>query len=336
MSTIPFNHVMAAHCESGTVTALLNHHGLNISEPLVFGISSGLFFGYMKTPMLAFPSVFVRTMPGKILSKFSKRTGIEFKTKKYTDPVEAEKDLDRLLEQNQPVAVQVDFFYMDFLPPWYRVHVNVHFLTVIGKEGDKYIVSDCYHPEIAEISKEALRKGRFAGGSMAPSGFMFYPVKVQPEIDVKKRIISGIKNTTFNMLNIPLPFLGVKGIRKFADKITEWPKYARDMDQLAHEIFKINVTLEDQGTGGGGFRYIYASFLREASKTFNNQVLYDLSTKMMDIGDGWREVSLFASRMGKNRDLGTEKLKEMGDLIRAKADLEEKFFRELKAIAVDL
>ena len=138
------------------------------------------------------------------------------------------------------------------------------------------------------------------------------------------------------MLNIPLPFLGVKGIRKFADKITEWPKYARDLDQLAHEIIKINITLEDQGTGGGGFRYIYASFLREASRTFNNQELYDLSTKMMNIGDGWREVSLFASRIGKNRDLGIEKLKEMGDMIRAKADLEEKFFRELKTIAVDL
>jgi hypothetical protein len=336
MSTIPFKHVMGAHCESGTITALLNHHGLNISEPLVFGISSGLFFGYFKNPMFAFPSVVVRTMPGKILSKFSKRSGIAFKTKKYKDPVEAEKELDMLLEQNQPVALQVDFFYMDFLPPWQRIHVNVHFLTVIGKEGNKYIVSDCYHPQLAEIGKDELRKGRFAGGNMAPRGFMFYPVQVPPEINVKKGIASGIKNTTFNMLNIPIPFLGVKGIRKFADKITEWPKYARDLDQLAHEIIKINITLEDQGTGGGGFRYIYASFLREASKSLNNQDLYDLSKKMMDIGDGWREVSLFASRIGKNRDLGTGKLKEMGDMIRSKADLEEKFFKELKAIAVDL
>jgi hypothetical protein len=334
MSIIPFKHNMAAHCESGTITALMNHHGLKISEPLVFGISSGIFFGYMKTPMLAFPSVFVRTQPGKILSKFIKRTGIQFETSKYSDPAKAEYELDMLLEKNQPVAVQVDFFYMDYFPSWYRIHINAHFLNVIGKEGNKYFISDSYHPVIAEIGREELRKGRFAGGNMKPKGFMCYPVYIPQKIDLKEAIIKGINNTIFNMLGIPLPFLGVKGIRRFADKIVEWPKYARDIDQLAHEIIKINVILEDQGTGGGAFRYIYASFLREASSILNNIELYGLSKRILDIGDGWREISLFASRMGKNRDLGTSKLTELGDMIRSKADLEHAFFKDLrKAIA---
>ena len=330
MSTIPFHHVMAAHCESGTITALLNHHGQKISEPMVFGISSGIFFGYMKTPMLAFPSVFSRIRPGQILRNFSKRTGIKFETRKFTDPVQAETELDRLLERNQPVGVQVDFFYMDYFPSWYRIHINVHYLTVIGKNGNKYAISDCYHPVIAEIGKDALRKGRFAGGSMAPRGFMFYPIHVPGEKDFSKAIITGMKNTTFNMLKIPMPFLGVKGIRRFADKIVEWPRYARDMEQLAHEIFKINVMLEDQGTGGGGFRYIYASFLREAAQQMNRPEWNDLSKRMMEIGDGWREISLFASRIAKNRDLGVPKLKELGSLIRARADLEYDFFHDLK------
>jgi hypothetical protein len=330
MSKIAFNHVMAAHCESGTLTAMLNHHGLKISEPLVFGISSGIFFGYMKTPMLRFPSVIVRIQPGKILKNFAKRSGIQFITRMYSDPLEAERDLDRLLEQNQPVAVQVDFFFMDYFPAWVRVHINVHFLAVIGKNGDKYIVSDGYHPEIAEISREALRKGRFATGSMAPKGFMYYPVNVPAEINYREGIRKGIKNTLFYMLKIPVPFLGVKGIRRFADKIVEWPKYARDIEELAHEIFRINVMLEDQGTGGGGFRYIYASFLREAGMLLNAPGLQELSKRMMDIGDGWREISLYSSRMAKNRDLGTEKLKELGHIIRAKADLETVFFKDLK------
>jgi hypothetical protein len=330
MSTIPFNHVMAAHCESGTLTGLLNHHGLKISEPLVFGISSGLFFGYMKTPMLEFPSVFTRIRPGRILKNFVKRAGIEIKTRRYSDPLKAESELDQLLEQNQPVAVQVDFFYMDYFPSWQRIHINVHFLAVIGKRDDKYIVSDCYHPEIAEISREALRKGRFARGSMAPKGFMYYMVNVPEKVDFREGIKKGIKGTVFNMLNIPVPFLGIKGIRRFADKIVDWPKYARDIEQLTHEIFKINVLLEDQGTGGGGFRYIYASFLREAALLMNEPRLHDLSERMMDIGDRWREISLFASRMAKNQDLGIAKLKELGDLIRAKADLEYDFFNDLK------
>ena len=171
---------------------------------------------------------------------------------------------------------------------------------------------------------------------MAPRGFMFYPVDVPREIDLPGGIRRGIKDTVFSMLKIPLPFLGVRGIRRFADKITEWPKYARDNDQLAHEIFRINILLEDQGTGGGGFRFIYASFLREASGILNEPVLDLYSKRMMAIGDDWRNISLFASRIAKNRELGVERLSEMGNLIRANADLEFSFFTDLKKVISNL
>jgi hypothetical protein len=170
MSIIPFRHVMAAHCESGTVAALLNHHGMDVSEPMVFGIASGIFFAYLKPPMMDFPMFVTRTMPGEIRNKFAKRTGVKFKVSKFIDPKKAEQELDRLLDQNQPVAVQVDLFYMDYFPTWFRVHINIHFLNVIGREGNKYYISDSYHPQIAEIDRETLLKGRFAGGSMAPKG----------------------------------------------------------------------------------------------------------------------------------------------------------------------
>ena len=321
---------MAAHCESGTVANLVNHSGLEISEPLVFGISSGIFFGYMKTPMREFPMIFTRIRPGKILENFSKNTGVSFVKKKYSDPKKAEQELDAMLEQNIPVGLQVDFFFMDFLPPWHRVHINVHYIVVIGKEEDHYIVSDAYHPTIAKLHRDSLRKGRFAKGSMAPKGLMFYPVDVPREIPLEKGIRQGIKNTVFNMLKIPMPFLGVKGVRRFGDKIADWPKYARDEEQLAHNIFMITTMLEDQGTGGAGFRYIYASFLREAATILDDPVFREYSKRMMEIGDDWRNISLFASRIAKQRDLGKEKLKEMGELIGKNAEQEYSFFSDLR------
>ena len=321
---------MAAHCESGTVTNLVNHHGLNISEPLVFGISSGIFFGYMKTPMREFPMVFSRIRPGKILANFTKRTGVLFRKQKFTDPEKAEKELDRLLEQGQPVGLQVDFFYMDFFPPWHRVHINVHYIVAIGKEEDHYIISDCYHPTIAKLHRDSLRKGRFAKGSMSPRGFMFYPEKVPSQISLEPGIRKGLKNTVFNMLKIPMPFLGVKGIERFADKITDWPNYARDLDHLAHNIFMVTTMLEDQGTGGAGFRYVYASFLKEASALLNEPELESYAGRMMQIGDDWRNLSLFASRIAKKRELGDDKLREMGEMIRENARQEQVFFTDLK------
>jgi len=290
----------------------------------------------MKTPMLPFPAIFVRSRPGKILGNFSKRSGIRFIRKRFRDPVKAERELDALLDRGQPAGVQVDFFFMDFFPSWHRVHINVHFLNVIGREGDHYLVSDSYYPTIARVSREAMRKGRFAGGSMAPRGFMFYPADVPRSFDIPRSIRKGMQDTVFSMLKIPLPFLGVRGIRRFAGKITDWPEYARDNDQLAHEIFRINILLEDQGTGGGGFRFIYASFLREASGILDKPILLLYSKRMMAIGDEWRNVSLFASRIAKNRDLGIERLAEMGRLIRANADLEYSFFTDLKKVISNL
>jgi hypothetical protein len=88
--------------------------------------------------------------------------------------------------------------------------------------------------------------------------------------------------------------------------------------------------LEDQGTGGAGFRYIYASFLREAATILQEPVFNEYAKQMMKIGDDWREVSLFAARIAKQRELGPDKLGEMGNMILGNADQEEQFFNELK------
>jgi hypothetical protein len=329
-----FNHKMAAHCESGTITSLLNHDGLDITEPLVFGIASGIFFGYFhKMKSFAFPTFIVRNKPGQMRTNIEKRLGVKFRTYDFKDPVHGQQTLDQLLNRNIPVAAQVDFFYMDYVPSWERVHINVHFLVVAGKEGDKYNISDAYFPKMVELDAVSLEKGRFAGGSMSPKGFIFHLDKLPAEIDYTHAIVKGIKKACFYMLKIPIPFLGVSGMRMFAKKVVEWPKFARDTEHLSHEIMKINILLEDQGTGGAGFRFMYATFLQQAAGMIGKPELKELSGELMTIGDGWREISLFSARIGKNRDLGPEKLKQLSDMIYDRADVEERFFKSLsKAI----
>jgi len=325
-----FNHKMAAHCESGTITSLLNHAGLDITEPLVFGIASGIFFGYFHSmKSFAFPTFIVRNKPGRMRVNIEKRLGIRFSTMDFRDAARGKQALDELIERNVPTAAQVDFFYMDYVPSWERVHINVHYLVVIGKEGNRYIISDAYFPKIVELEEASMEKGRFAGGSMSPKGFIFHVDKLPGEIDYRKAIMKGIDKACFSMLKIPIPFLGVKGIRTFAKKIVDWPKFARDTEHLSHEIMKINILLEDQGTGGAGFRFMYATFLQQAADMVGKPGLKELSGELMKIGDGWREISLFSARIGKNRDLGPDKLKQLSDMIYDRADVEERFFRSL-------
>jgi hypothetical protein len=329
MSPKPFEHRMAAHCESGTVSAILRHAGMDISEPMVFGISGSIFFGYFESKKFPFPTFVVRSRPGRIRVDLARRTGVKFRTKRFRNPSSGERELDRLLLLGTPVACQTDFFYMDYLPDHVRVHINVHFIILIGIENDRYIVSDCYSPDLALLDRVSLRMARFAGGSFAPRGFLFYPVSIPAGIDFRKAIWKGIKSAAFQMVRLPVPFVGVRGIRLFSKRIAEWPAMARDTEHLSHEVMKINMLLEDQGTGGAGFRFMYATFLREASVILDDSDLRGMSERIMEIGDRWREVSLYAARIGKKRDLGRERLKELGSMILDRADAEEKFFNDL-------
>lgn len=332
-NSIAFDHKMSAHCETGTLRSQLAFHGFNISESMIFGIGSGIFFGYFNNSRFSFPTFIVRNKPGQIRKNISKRLSIDFHTQTFKNPESATAEVDKLLEKGIPPATQVDFFFMDYLPQYLRVHINVHFINIVGKSGPNYLISDCYHPKIVEIAASSLEKGRFAGGHMAPQGFLFYPTNIPKEFNFDKAIKKGIQKACFNMLKIPIPFLGVKGMRKFSKHLTEWPKLAIDSEDLSHQLSRINILLEDQGTGGAGFRFMYATFLKQASEIINKPSLNDLSKEMMQNGDKWREISLTAARMGKNRDMGLDKLADLGNLISQRADFEEAFFKNLsKAI----
>ena len=45
-----FQHRQSAHCESGVMASLLSHAGLPMSEPMAFGLASGLVFPHVFFP----------------------------------------------------------------------------------------------------------------------------------------------------------------------------------------------------------------------------------------------------------------------------------------------
>ena len=60
-------------------------------------------------------------------------------------------------------------------------------------------------------------------------------------------------------------------------------------------------SLKAAGTGGAGFRFLYAAFLQEAAALLQKPALRDLSLQLTAIGDGWRDFALHAARMNKGR-----------------------------------
>ena len=68
---------------------------------------------------------------------------------------------------------------------------------------------------------------------------------------------------------------------------------------------------EEIGTGGAGFRFIYAAFLDQISTKFSNPQLFDLSKQLTQGGDLLREFAYYAGRICKERKSDTKTFAEL-------------------------
>tara|TARA_R100001369_G_scaffold92792_1_gene139878 strand:+ start:3004 stop:4005 length:1002 start_codon:yes stop_codon:yes gene_type:complete len=328
---IDFKHKQAAHCENGVVANLMTYNGFTVSEPMVFGIGSGLLFTYI--PFLKVnhaPVVSYRAMPGIIFTRFATRVGIKIKREKFRNAQTAKDRLDENLQRNNPVGLQVGVYNLPYFPDEYRFHFNAHNMVVYGKRDGIYLISDPVMETVTSLTEKELEKVRFAKGAFAPKGHIYYPTAFPEQLQLEKAIIKGIKHTCRDML-APVPIVGVKGIRKIAKLIRKWPK-AKGIKIANHYLGQIVRMQEEIGTGGGGFRYIYAAFLQEAGKLLTNNQLLELSKEMTLIGDQWRDFAVEASRIYKNRSnsVAVDQYDHVATLLEDIANKEEVFFKKLK------
>ncbi len=330
-----FEHIQSAHCENGVTTALLRHRGIGfITEPLAFGIGSGLF--YIQIPFLTVnngPAISFRTMPGAIFSRTCKSLGIEVVRKKFSSEDKAEAYVEKLVGEGVPVGCQVGVFHLPYFPAEYRFHFNAHNLIVFGKEGGQYKVSDPVMEITTSLSPAELTRVRFAKGPLSPKGQAYYPI-IQGEIDenvIRKAIIKGIKRNIRDMLQIPGGFAGVKGIKYTANRVRNWREKlgVRKAGLFLGQIVRMQ---EEIGTGGGGFRFLYAAFLQEAHALLPDDELLRISEEFTRAGDLWRSNAVKMAGIYKGRTTAQADFDEVADRMEEIMELEKRAFQRLSLL----
>jgi hypothetical protein len=313
VNATPPEHRQYAHCESGVVTALLKHHGLDLSEPMVFGITGGLTFACLPlVKITGMPIISYRMFPGTIIKGAVKRLDVRFRTKRYRDRGEALAELSGLIDRGEMVGLQTSVYWLPYFPPEMRFQFNAHNLMVYGREGDEFLISDPIFDHPVRIGAEDLQNARFAKGALAPQGFIYYPIKVNRAVDLQKAVRKAIKGTVHMMLHAPVPFIGVKGIHYMARKIERLP--ARQDPRYARLLLAHIVRMQEEiGTGGGGFRFMYAAFLQEAGELLAIASLGEASQMMTEAGNLWRQFALACARFCKSK---TAADKELGEIVR--------------------
>lgn len=332
-----FKHNQTAHCENGVTVSLLKHHGVDfITEPLAFGLGSGLF--YIHIPFMKVnngPAISFRTMPGAIFKRTCKALNVDVDRRKFKSKIEAQNFLEQKVKEGEPVGCQVGVFHLAYFPKEYRFHFNAHNLIVFGKEDGRYLISDPVMETTTSLSPEELEKVRFAQGALAPKGQLYYPKSVG---DISKETLrlaikKAIKRNCRDMLHIPGGVAGVKGINYTAKKIRGWREKLGEK-QAALYLGQIVRMQEEIGTGGGGFRYLYAAFLDEASEITGNKELLKISDKLTKSGDLWRDSALLMSGIYKGRLNSQKDYDDCANLLNEISKLEKEAFKELSKIKI--
>jgi hypothetical protein len=297
---------------------MLRQEGLNLSEPMVFGLSNALNFAYIPFVKIGgMPLVAYRSMPKSIIKNIRKSLNLEMKLETFSSKEKGEARLDALLDEKRIVGAQSSVYWLEYFPKEIRFHFNAHNLLIYGREEETYFISDPVFDKAVTCSKASLSKARFAKGVMAPKGLLYYIISAPKEVDLKPIVAKNIKKTAKKMLYTPVPIAGLRGVKYLANSIrklsSKEKKYAKLF--LGH-IVRMQ---EEIGTGGAGFRFMYASFLQEASQLFENDaILKEASAMMLAVGDEWRELALMIAKVLKSKnpinfDSIAEKLLTIGE-----------------------
>lgn len=333
---LPLKHQAAAHCENGAISTLLRYHGISLSEPMIFGLASGLFFVHMPfIKMGGMPVTAFRTFPGVLFKRITKSFGIKTATRRYLKKEHAMRDLDRLLKEQTPVGCVVGMFELPYIPVEYRSRFNGHNICVIGKNeqtGD-YIVLDSNAIQKVTISREDLLRVRFAEGGTYPLLGQMYWIKSMPKQlpELKPLILKSIKKTCWWMVSQPafIPFAGANGIVYLSKRIRKWEQ-TMGKRRAKSNLAQLIRMLEEIGTGGAGFRFIYGAFLQEAADVTGITALNGYSERITAIGDLWRDFAYKASRIIKKRAGENYTYDDLSDLLLQIGEQERSFFLDLK------
>lgn len=312
------------------MSTLLKSQGIDLNEAMVFGLASALTFAYL--PMIkvsGMPLISYRMPPKHIIKNVSKMLKVRLKMQKFSNETAGQMALDQALQCGKLIGLQTSVFWLPYFPPEMRFHFNAHNLLVYGKDQTDYLISDPVFETVQRCPTSDLQKARFAKGALAAKGLMYYFEQTPDfsQIDLPTLVRKAIRKQAKQML-APLFFVGVKGICMVAKSIENLAACKKGEKYNRLYLGHIVRMQEEIGTGGAGFRYLYAYFLEQAADICNESKFQYASERMTEIGDQWREFAILCVKQCcKPSDEG---YREISEFLRGIADKEEILWRSLK------
>ena len=308
------------HCETTAVGNLLQHCGIKLSEPMLFGIGEGLSFIYWDSKQMGFPFLGGRCKQDVLTDNIAKSLKVELNVKETSSKVKAWEFVKSNIDKGIPVGLKLDMYYMEYFEG--DIHFAGHYVAMYGYDDEYGYLVDGNAQVRSSLS--SIAEARNYKGPMSSPNRAFTITAGDKLPDMRNAIVCAINRNAEQYLNPPIQNISFKGIRKTASAIIGWLDKLGMTPQL---IIQAASLMDEAGTGGALFRNIYRDFLKESDELYPEIGLHDAYLKFNKIAPMWAEVSRLICSAGETTN--KQQLKEASQILLDIASFEEEAMKLL-------
>ncbi|MGW4540729.1 BtrH N-terminal domain-containing protein [Streptomyces chartreusis] len=314
------------HCETTALGVLLRHEGLDLSEPMLFGLGSGLSFIYWDSKGMGFPFLGGRVKPFELTRNLAAALDLELLVEETTSSRKAWQNVAEPIDAGRPVALQLDSYHLDYFST--KVHFGGHVVAMYGyDEQDAYLVDTDAQGGAVTTSLASLARARAERGPMTAKHRSFtitVPGGLRPTQD---RIVSAIRTCANAFLNPPIANLGYRGIEKTAKQVPNWLQRS---DNPRQDLPRAAVLMERAGTGGALFRNLYRDFLAECGQLIGSSRLRTGGSLYTEAATLWTQVAALIAAAGESGD--AKNLTKAGSILHELSRIEREAMQALSLL----
>jgi len=314
------------HCETTATGTLLKQLGIELSEPMLFGLGEGLGFIYWKMKTMDFPFLGGRIKPDLLTRNIAQNLHLDLIVQETSSKQKAWEQVKALVDNGQAVGLKLDCFYLQYFTQ--PVHFAGHYVALYGYDHENaYLVDTRQQGGLVKTSLESLALARAAKGPMASKNLFYILRKTAKNQDINTSIVSAIRNNANEYLNPPITNIGFKGILKTSSEIVKWFQTSKN---VAAEFSNLASIMERGGTGGALFRNLYRDFLRESYELLQLDQLNAAYGQFAEIASLWTLVAQLFEQVSCTKDI--KFVHQASGLLKTLAEKEKKVMELLSTI----
>jgi len=205
------------HCETVASGCLLKNLGIELSEPMLFGLGEGLSFIFLNLASLPLPFLGGRVKPFILTEALCKNLQLQLHESQTSSRNRSWRLLESQLAHGTPVGLQLDCFHLDYFTQ--RVHFAGHCLAALGIDEKTVTVVDTKQQGgLLRIDRSSLEAARFEKGPMSARARSWTITKGEQKPHLGNAVRTAIKNNASSYLAPPFKGASYQGISKLASR----------------------------------------------------------------------------------------------------------------------